>query len=158
IKHVITEVLNSIEPLANKNNDVLEIALDSELGLMDSDQTMIRQILFNLLSNAVKFTENGVIVFSAKNVTADDAFGMLEISVKDNGIGIDKSHLERIFSAFEQVDGSYTRQFDGTGLGLALVKHYCDLLSGNVEVESVLGEGTTFIVTIPLIHQVSSDI
>ena len=152
VQAVIIEVLETIKPLATKHNDLLKIDLAPELDVMESDQTMIRQILFNLLSNAVKFTEDGrVEIHARKMVVADTA--SLELVIKDSGIGIAEDEQERIFNAFEQADGSYTRQFGGTGLGLALVKYYCKLLSGDIRVESELGKGTSFVVQIPLKYQ-----
>ncbi|MDH5359594.1 MAG: ATP-binding protein [Gammaproteobacteria bacterium] len=152
IHAVITEVLETIKPLATKHNNLLEIDLDAELDVMNSDQTMFRQILFNLLSNAVKFTEDGRIDLRARKIVNTDAQS-LELVIKDSGIGIAKDEQERIFHPFEQADGSYTRQFGGTGLGLALVKYYCILLSGEISVESELGQGTSFIIHIPLAYQ-----
>lgn len=152
INTVITEVLETITPLASKHNDQLQIDLDAELDMMESDQTMIRQILFNLLSNAVKFTEDGSIELSARKVVIADT-ASLELVIKDSGIGIAEDEQDRIFYAFEQADGSFTRQFGGTGLGLALVKYYCKLLSGDIRVESELGKGTSFIVQLPLNYQ-----
>jgi signal transduction histidine kinase len=105
-----------------------------------------KQILLNLLSNAVKFTpEHGHVVAIAEE-TAD---GGLLIQVVDHGIGIGPEHLSQVFDRFNQVDGSYARQFGGTGLGLHLTKKLVELHGGTIRLDSKLGMGTTVSVTLP---------
>ncbi|HEV8266969.1 MAG TPA: ATP-binding protein [Thermoanaerobaculia bacterium] len=132
-----------------------------ELPPLQADPIRIKQILYNLLSNAVKFSpENSVVKLAAELVPAvksplgEDS---LRISVVDHGIGIDASHHEIIFHEFQQVDGSAGRAFEGTGLGLALVKNLVELHHGRVEVESEKGKGSTFTVTIPLVYRSSGE-
>ena len=112
------------------------------------DATRLRQILLNLLSNAIKFTAHGEIAltFSATHVTGDVL--VLEGRVKDSGIGIPADRIGQLFQPFTQVDASTTRKYGGTGLGLAIIKRLTQLMNGDVRVESVEGEGTTFIFTI----------
>jgi signal transduction histidine kinase len=124
-----------------------EIAPDIvTMGPIVADQRKIKQVLYNLLSNAVKFTpDGGSVVLSA----ACDGTSHVVLRVRDTGIGIPPEDQERIFDAFEQVDTSYTRQKQGTGLGLALTRRLVSLHGGDIRVDSVVGEGSTFSVRLP---------
>src|SRR5262249_47254339 len=99
----------------------------------------------NLLGNAVKFTENGSIKISARRRGAE-----ITIAIADTGIGIPTQALERIFEEFHQIDGGTTRQHGGTGLGLAISRHFARLLGGDISVQSAVGVGSTFTLTIPI--------
>ncbi len=110
------------------------------------DPTRVRQILVNLLSNAVKFTERGSIQVSAQPV----GNRMVEIAVADTGVGIPRDKLEAIFEKFNQADISITRRFGGTGLGLAICRSLARLIGGEISVESALGSGSVFRLTVPL--------
>jgi len=112
---------------------------DDAQGVYLGDPTRVRQILYNLLSNAMKFTEAGEV--SVRMSRIEDG---LAISVKDSGLGMTVEQTERLFQKFAQADASTTRKFGGTGLGLAIVRHLAIAMGGHVEVESVLGRGTTF--------------
>ncbi|MEG3179731.1 ATP-binding protein [Sphingomonas sp. LT1P40] len=114
---------------------------------VETDAGRLRQMLFNLLSNALKFTESGQV-----GVAVDGADGRLRIAVSDSGIGIPADKHDEIFESFRQVDAGTTRKFGGTGLGLAIVRNLAIALGGEVSVRSVEGEGTTFIVDLPLIE------
>lgn len=120
----------------------LELA-DCPRGIV-GDAGRVRQVVYNLLSNAVKFTAAGSVT-----VRAVCAHGQLTIAVSDTGIGIPAHKHGEIFESFKQADGGTTRQFGGTGLGLAIVKNIAAAMQGNVTVDSVFGEGTTFTVTLP---------
>lgn len=154
VHKLITEVLQTLEPLYKDSECELHQSIDPNLDLMISDQTKIRQILFNLLSNAYKFTAKGDIFLSAQLVKEEDTDEYVRFSVKDTGIGISESQQIRIFSPFVQGDASSTRRYEGTGLGLALTKSYTDLLHGTIEINSVPNEGSEFIVLLPLIHNI----
>ncbi|MCB1087333.1 MAG: response regulator, partial [Verrucomicrobiae bacterium] len=111
------------------------------------DHERLKQVLVNLIGNAVKFTQEGEIVVSVTNRAASTSYGALptiEFSVADTGIGIAKEHHERIFEAFTQADASTTRLFGGTGIGLAISKVLCQLMGGELKVESELGKGSRF--------------
>ncbi len=126
-----------------------EIAPDvAALGTIVADQRKIKQVLYNLLSNAVKFTPDGGSVALA---AVRDGPAHVIISVRDTGIGIPPEDQGRIFGAFEQVDSSYARQKQGTGLGLALTRRLVELHGGDIRVESVVGQGSTFHVRLPLL-------
>jgi len=120
---------------------------------VETDAGRLRQLLFNLLSNALKFTEKGSV-----GVKADAADGRLRIAVSDSGIGIPAEKHEEIFESFRQVDAGTTRKFGGTGLGLAIVRNLARALDGDVSVVSVEGEGTTFVVDLPLIEAAAPDV
>jgi PAS domain S-box-containing protein len=112
------------------------------------DATRLRQILLNLLSNAIKFTEGGEVKLSLSAQRNQAGKILLEGRVSDTGVGISEEQIAKLFSPFTQADASTTRKYGGTGLGLAIVKRLTEAMQGNVRVESVLGEGATFIFTI----------
>ncbi|KAJ2866528.1 histidine kinase osmosensor, partial [Coemansia asiatica] len=112
------------------------------------DPHRLRQVLTNLVGNAVKFTNEGEIAVSCRMARRDGADALLEISVRDTGIGIPKEKLTMIFDSFAQADGSTTRKYGGTGLGLSISKRLCELLGGDIRVESEYGEGSNFVFTV----------
>ena len=112
---------------------------------LNTDREKLRHIILNLLGNAVKFTERGEI-----RISACQQNGSLNLAVSDTGIGIDKKDLDQIFEKFHQGDLSATKKYQGTGLGLAIVKQFVNLLGGEVAVESEVGKGSVFTVTLPL--------
>ena len=136
----------------------VSVDLDGIPQSITGDERMLKQVIYNLLSNAAKFTpDGGSIELSARLISPSDSLGrgdkgaMIEISVKDTGIGIRRRDLYRIFSEFEQVDGSATRKYQGTGLGLSLTKRLVELHKGNIWAESEgEGKGSTFSFTLPL--------
>src|SRR5487761_1818175 len=139
-------VLATVEPLARPK----EIALDSEPGPglhLVADPAKLKQMLLNLVSNAIKFTPHGGRV----TIRARQVDSWIEIAVSDTGIGIAQSDLGRLFTEFQQLDAGPGREQEGTGLGLALTKRFAELHGGHVSVESVQGEGSTFILTLPAV-------
>ncbi len=117
------------------------------------DEMRITQILTNLLSNAVKFTPaGGVISISSRELTYEGTIPQVQLSVKDTGIGMSPEQQVRIFNAFEQADGSTTRRFGGTGLGLSICKNLVERMGGTITLDSKVGIGSEFVVTIPLAH------
>ncbi|OYX17065.1 MAG: hypothetical protein B7Z07_01045 [Sphingomonadales bacterium 32-67-7] len=112
---------------------------------IETDPGRLRQIVFNLLSNAVKFTERGELA-----VVVEAAGDRLRLAIRDTGIGIPADKFDEVFESFKQVDAGTTRQFGGTGLGLAIVRNLARALGGSVTVSSVVGEGATFTVDLPL--------
>ena len=143
VRELLDDIIGTVRPLAQKNENQMELLIDEDLRFMTSDLTKIRQILFNLLSNACKFTSNGTV-----RLRATSEQDQLLFSVEDTGIGMSQDQLEKIFDAFVQADSSTTRQFGGTGLGLTITRHFCQLLGGELDVVSVSGEGTTFTVRV----------
>ncbi|MDR2296519.1 MAG: response regulator [Clostridiales Family XIII bacterium] len=124
------------------------LTLDLDAGIpryIVSDEQRLAQVIANLLSNAVKFTpEGGLIALSVLRVAEEDGLFTLRISVRDTGIGISEEQQRRLFTSFEQVDGSISRRFGGTGLGLAISKSIVEMMGGSIRVESELGEGAVF--------------
>jgi two-component system, OmpR family, phosphate regulon sensor histidine kinase PhoR len=146
----VDELLNNLirdwkEKLAAKNLKVI-VDLTPEAFTLHADGTRLEEILHNLLDNAVKFSrENGQIHLQAVRRDSE-----MVLSVTDNGLGIGKEHLPRIFERFYRADKARSRELGGTGLGLAIVKHIAQLHGGRVEAESELGHGTTIRVVLPL--------
>jgi signal transduction histidine kinase len=149
LAEVLEQSLAVVREKALQHSLRLETEIAAEihaLAPMVADQRKIKQVLYNLLSNAVKFTpDGGSVVLSA----ACDGESHVILSVRDTGIGIPPEDQNRIFDAFEQVDSSYARQKQGTGLGLALTRRLVSLHGGDIRVESVVGEGSTFSVRLP---------
>jgi PAS domain S-box-containing protein len=144
LEAVVDNCLRTVESTMNSEKVVLRKDLTAGL-LLFTDEEKLHQILINLLSNAAKFTHEGSIVVSARSDGQRVA-----IAVIDSGIGIPTEATERIFEEFQQVDGSTTRHYGGTGLGLSISRNFARLLGGDITVESKLGTGSTFALTIPL--------
>lgn len=148
IRLIAREVVEAVQPLMRKNGNRLECNIP-EIGKMRVDTTKLRQILFNLLSNAAKFTRNGTVGLDIARKDGKDE-GWMQFSVHDTGIGIATNWHARIFDAFVQVDGSSTREFGGTGLGLSVSKSLCELMGGAIELKSEPGAGSIFTVRLPV--------
>ncbi|MEE8311640.1 MAG: response regulator [Candidatus Binatia bacterium] len=149
VPETIEEVVATIQSVVERKANRLEVNVDGSLGEMRSDLTKVRQALFNLLSNAAKFTEEGVISLVARR-TEEGGVEMVEFAIGDTGIGIPPDKLDQIFEEFSQADETTTRNYGGTGLGLAITKRFCQMMGGDVTVESTVGEGSTFTIRLPL--------
>jgi PAS domain S-box-containing protein len=143
---LLSESQTLVSTMASKKSISLESKVEEGISKFTADPTRFKQIMYNLLSNAIKFTPDGGRVSIHTKSSAD----MTQISVEDTGIGIKKEDQEKIFEEFYQVDSSYARQYQGTGLGLALTKRLVELHRGNIWVESEVGKGSKFTFTIPL--------
>jgi signal transduction histidine kinase/DNA-binding response OmpR family regulator len=149
IAEMINGVLNTIKPLAVRKQIGIEVAIDPALASIVADPAKAKQILYNLLSNAVKFTpERGHVGVRA----SQDEEGV-RFAVWDTGIGIKAEDQRRIFEEFQQVETTTARQYEGTGLGLALAKKFVELHGGRIWVESELGKGSTFTFRLPSVGQ-----
>jgi len=148
LESCLTEVVNQLKPMANNKGLHLSMELEDSLPMVLADGIRLRQIVINMVSNALKFTEKGGVTIQAKMLGGYD---MLRISVVDTGIGISSAALDYIFEAFRQADGSTTRRFGGTGLGLTIAKKLIELQGGEVAVESTVGQGSTFSFTLPTV-------
>ncbi len=164
---MIEEVMTTAQTLVEKKGNALALKTKGELGTMYADQPKVRQILLNLLSNAAKFTEKGVITIgieriqnkkpklTKRNKNNDFNSGsnyssqILIFRVSDTGIGMTDEQLDQIFKPFTQADASTTRKYGGTGLGLTISQRLCEILGGEISVESEDGKGSTFIVSLP---------
>jgi signal transduction histidine kinase/CheY-like chemotaxis protein len=145
---MLRDVETTIQPLVEKNANTLVVHRSDHLGTMRADLTKVRQNLFNLLSNACKFTQHGAISLEVIREAVDD-LEWVTFRVSDTGIGMTSEQVAKLFQPFTQADTSTTRQYGGTGLGLAITKHFCQMMGGDIAVESALGQGSTFRMTLP---------
>lgn len=145
---VVETALETIKPAADAKNIRLEKLLDPAAGPISGDPNRLQQIMWNLLSNAIKFTpKDGKVQVLLERVNSH-----IELSVADNGIGIEAEFLSNVFERFRQADASTTRRYSGLGLGLSIVKHLVELHGGTVRAESAgLNQGATFTIHLPLI-------
>lgn len=148
LSHVIEEVASTIRPLAEQNNNAFVLDYPENLGQMKADQTKVRQILFNLLNNACKFSKDGTVSLTVtpESILETD---WITFEVKDTGIGITKEQMNRLFQPFVQADASTTREYGGTGLGLAISRQFCQMMEGDITVESQVNIGSVFTVKLP---------
>jgi signal transduction histidine kinase len=117
---------------------------------MHADQMRLRQALLNRMSNANKFTDHGTITIDARQ-GQEGSRGSVTISVADTGIGMTTEQMGKLFQEFSQADASTTRKYGGTGLGLAISKRFCQMMGGDITVESEPGRGSTFTIRLPRI-------
>ncbi|NJK77001.1 MAG: urea ABC transporter substrate-binding protein [Microcoleus sp. SU_5_6] len=168
ISDLIEEVVTTVQPLVAKNSNTFTVNCDSNLGTMYADSSKVRQALLNLTSNAAKFTEGGKI---ALNVWQEDPEewvianktnrqqshdseiqkGYIVFQVTDTGIGMTEDQLLRLFGAFTQADASTTRKYGGTGLGLTISRKFCQMMGGDISVDSEFSVGSTFTIRLPLV-------
>ena len=149
IREVIQEILELLEGQAHGKGIELVGRIDPEVpGILIGDRTRLRQIYLNLVSNAIKFTSTGEVVVEVWKVSDQEVEGVREVVlhsyVRDTGIGIEPERRGRLFEAFHQADGSTTRKYGGTGLGLVIAKELSELMGGGIGVESEPGVGSTF--------------
>lgn len=151
IKNIVDEVINMMDGAASKRGILLKCEYDMSIpSRYHGDEGRIRQILINLLNNGLKFTKEGYVKLSVGGRLGEESgTEWLHIEVKDTGCGIKEEDLGKIFENFSQVDAKRNRAVEGTGLGLSITRHLVELMGGNICVESVYGEGTTFILEIP---------
>jgi signal transduction histidine kinase len=147
---LVHEAIATVTPLADRSGNKLKLKISRELGKIRSDRTRLRQVVVQLLNNACKFTHGGHVELRVEPMATPSGIFYL-ISVRDTGVGIDPTYLPRLFTPFSQADDSPTRRFGGLGVGLALCKHYCTLLGGEISAESELGKGSVFRVQVPAI-------
>lgn len=150
VKPLIDDVVAVVAPLVDKKANRLSVNLGPNLGVIHADITKVRQSLFNLLSNASKFTERGTITLDVYRNWQDGA-EIFHFIVSDTGIGMNKEQLGRMFQAFTQADASTTRKFGGTGLGLVISRNFCQMMGGDITVESEEGKGTKFTIVLPVV-------
>lgn len=182
MREIADVVLTISAPLIGKKSLRLINAIPPEIPNVDADENRVQQILYNLVGNAIKFTESGTVEVSAVVVNSfliqgetaishptfeppllrgvgwveNEQRGVLAITVTDSGIGIAADKLDRIFESFEQADGSISRTYGGTGLGLAVTKQLVELHGGEIVVQSILGKGSNFTFTLPLSKSVET--
>jgi signal transduction histidine kinase/CheY-like chemotaxis protein/HAMP domain-containing protein len=145
ISTILSNCVLIVEPLIQSKRISLTQDIQQNLPPLTTDIVKVRQIIVNLLSNAGKFTEKGGIAITVRQSDA----GIVSFSVKDTGIGIESKNFDRVFEEFQQVDSSSTRKYKGTGLGLPIARRLARMLGGDLTVESELGKGSTFTLTVP---------
>jgi CheY-like chemotaxis protein/nitrogen-specific signal transduction histidine kinase len=145
---LIDNVVKTMEPLAAKNGNRVAVHGDAAIGTLHADQMRLRQALLNLMSNANKFTERGTITVDARQ-GQEGGRDWITIAVADTGIGMTAEQMSRLFQEFSQADASTTRKYGGTGLGLAISKRFCQMMGGDITVESQPDRGSTFTIRLP---------
>jgi PAS domain S-box-containing protein len=145
---ILRDVQNAVHPLALQRGNQMEVSCEDAALQAFGDAAKFRQSLLNLVNNACKFTENGRVGISVRKVSRD-RLAQVEVQVSDNGIGIPPEHLNKLFQPFSQVDPSATRKYGGTGLGLAISRKFCQMMGGDITVESEQGRGSRFFLRIP---------
>jgi PAS domain S-box-containing protein len=155
---VFNDVIASAQPLAAANNNKIIVDIACERTLAFTDGFRLRQCLLNMLSNACKFTQEGEITLRLEMSEIEGNNRWYDISVTDTGIGISQEQQLRLFKPFSQADGSTTRKYGGTGLGLALTREMTHLLGGEVFVQSHEGQGSMFTMRIPALGLEAGDV
>jgi signal transduction histidine kinase len=145
VAQIVRSTVTAVEPLARVKGLELSTTVAENLPIGRGDERRLTQVLLNLAGNAVKFTEAGAV-----DILADAVDGHFEITVRDTGPGIASKDQVLIFEEFQQVDNSSTRQKGGTGLGLAISKRIVEMHGGTIDVESVIGSGSTFRLKVPI--------
>jgi signal transduction histidine kinase len=141
---MLAECLHTVEPLLKGEQVRLVHEVAADLPTLYTDRDKVKQILMNLLSNAIKFTHAGTIALTARSHK-----DRIIMAVADTGIGIPEEALAHIFEEFRQVDSSTTREYGGTGLGLAISRQFARLMGGDITVQSSVGVGSAFTLTLP---------
>jgi signal transduction histidine kinase len=147
VREFVHEVEQTIAPQVRKRGNALVIRCPDDIGAVIADRGKLKQVLLNLLGNAVKFTTDGEIALYARR---DHEQSILTFEVRDTGIGIDPDKLTLIFEKFTQIDASPTRRYEGAGLGLAITRELCAMMGATIDVTSSVGNGTCFIVSLPI--------
>ena len=154
---LIEEVAKTIEPMATKNGNRLLIDCPADLGTIHADQTRFRQSLLNLASNANKFTEKGTITIAAHQGQENDR-DWITLAVTDTGIGMTPEQMGKLFQEFSQASSTTASKYGGTGLGLAISRRFCQMMGGDITVESEPGRGSTFTIRLPRIVEAQKGI
>jgi signal transduction histidine kinase len=147
---LIEDVAKTIEPMAAKNSNRVSVNCDAAIGTMHADQMRLRQALLNLLSNANKFTERGTITIDARQ-GQENGREWIKLAVTDSGIGMTPEQMGKLFQEFSQVSSATASKYGGTGLGLAISRRFCQMMGGDITVESEPGHGSTFTIRLPRI-------
>lgn len=149
VKEMLGSVASTILPLLKTNNNSFRLVCPDDIGDLYADVTKIRQALFNLLSNSSKFSRDDEVVLTVSRKVINGKEDIY-FEVKDNGIGMSQEQQERLFEAFSQADPSTTRKFGGTGLGLVISQHICNMMGGGIQLSSKLGGGSLFTIILPV--------
>jgi len=145
LKDVVHGVFSAVEPLAAEKNIAFKVEVAEDLPAGRGDERRITQVLLNLVGNAIKFTDQGGVTIRASAID-----GSYNLSVSDTGPGISEADQAKLFQEFQQADNSITRKKGGTGLGLAISKRIIEMQGGRIWLDSQLGQGSTFFVSLPV--------
>ena len=145
---LIDEVVKTIQPLAAKNGNQVAVHCDHTIGMMHGDQMRLRQALLNLMSNANKFTEKGTVTIAAHE-GRENGHDWVTLSVADTGIGMTPEQMGKLFQEFSQASSKTASKYGGTGLGLVISRRFCQMMGGDITVESTPGKGSTFTIRLP---------
>ncbi len=149
IASLIDDVVSAIQPMVLKNSNNLTVDCAPNIATIYTDTNKLRHCLLNILDNACKFTQNGEILLRIQSEKLNNSDWIL-LSVSDTGIGISDQQSRHLFSEFTQADSSTTKNYQGTGLGLALSQRFCELMGGHITFSSKLGKGSVFTIRIPM--------
>ncbi|MDB5384755.1 MAG: domain S-box, partial [Planctomycetaceae bacterium] len=152
IPFMIEDIRETVQPLAERNSNILDVIMLEQLRMIHADYTKLNQCLLNLVSNACKFTQDGRVTLSVAQETIQES-EWNTFRVKDPGIGLTDEQASRLFQPFTQTDASTTRKFGGTGLGLAITKKLCEAMGGTIRLKSQIGEGSTFTIQLPVFQE-----
>ena len=147
---LIDGVIKTVEPLAAKNGNQVAAHCDAAIGTMHADQMRLRQALLNLMSNANKFTDRGTISIDARQ-GQENGRDLITLAVTDTGIGMTPEQMGKLFQEFAQASSSTASKYGGTGLGLVISRRFCQMMGGDITVESEPGRGSTFTIRLPRI-------
>ncbi len=154
---VLSELVAVVQPLFEEKCNTLQMACDlNSVGEMYADLTKVKQNLYNLLSNASKFSEEDTICLSVYREITDNREWII-FCIEDHGIGMSEKQINSLFEAFTQADTSFTRKYGGTGLGLTIVKRFCEMMGGSIQVKSELCQGSTFTMRLPTQVEIKPD-
>ena len=157
LKCLFQDIVSTVEPLLEANKNTLTIHMDNTPEVIDADEMRLKQVLLNLVGNSIKFTQQGNIRLAVQRVGSKKN-NCLEISVQDNGIGIDKKQVARLFTPFTQADNSTTRKYGGTGLGLAISRSYCRIMKGDLFYREQASSGACFVIRLPVVNLSDNEI
>lgn len=158
LKKELESVIKPLSLKALEKGLIVKLSVDSDIPeIINGDVLRFTQIVINLLNNAIKFTGSGGIFITAKKIINNQK-PFVKLEIKDTGIGISSSNIQKLFKSFSQTDASSTRKYGGTGLGLAISKNLVEIMGGEINVESIKNQGSTFWFTIPLIAPTIHDI
>jgi two-component system, NtrC family, sensor kinase len=153
---LIENVVKTIEPLAAKNENRVVVSCDAAIGTLHADQMRLRQALLNLMSNANKFTERGTISVEAWH-GRESGRDWVTIAVADTGIGMTAEQMSKLFQEFAQASSATASKYGGTGLGLVISRRFCQMMGGDITVESEPGRGSTFTIRVPQLVEIGKD-
>jgi signal transduction histidine kinase len=154
---VINDVVRTIEPIASKNGNQLTVDCDTAIGMIHADQMRLRQALLNLMSNGNKFTEKGTLTITAHQ-KQENGCDWIILSVADTGIGMTVEQMGKLFQEFSQASSTTASKYAGTGLGLAISRRFCQMMGGDITVQSEPGRGSTFTIRLPRIVEAPKEL